>query len=653
MSGPTADPLDRAYARVRVELSSAADRLSALGMPHWEVRGRCLRPLAAYAGAPDLAAQPGRRDALWSGALAIQLAHEASLVHDDVIDAASERRGAPTVAHRAGVPAALVLGDHLLTSAYRAAAMTADVRFMTMFARAVERTVAGERRQADLPAHIAAAGAWRDVLLGKSGELFGCALATGAVLRGDPDHGRLLELGRRLGLLYQMHDDLLDYAPLAVTGKTPLRDYRAEQWTWPLLEAADLPFGRSDREVLETMFGGPGAPALRSLERIEVESDELSRDLARALGPGTSLAALVEEWRCETRAAVRREAARVDRATRAGSWLRAESSDAADTGVSTSLRPPPGRSEWERYLGRHGRSFRFASSVLPPRERRQIASVYAWCRYTDDLVDHGGRDGNGDGAGGDDAADAVLDDWLRLSRQAYELQHTGVELLDGVMRATRDAQVPFAYVAELIAGMRMDVRHRRYGDRAELGLYTWRAAGTVGLWLAELYGVRDPWALERAAALGQAMQLTNILRDVGEDLGRDRLYLPLDVLRAHGLSVNDLTEARRAGTTPGARWPALVEELIADAERDYQRAAEALDVLPAAFRRAVAVASSVYAGIHDAIRANAYDTLNRRAATTVARKFSLGARALLRFRAGRPRAQTAGAWARLLAAEPA
>jgi phytoene synthase len=479
------------------------------------------------------------------------------------------------------------------------------------------------------------AGAWRQILLGKSGELFGCAMAVGAILRGE-SHEAPLELGRRIGVLYQMYDDLLDYCPDADTGKEPLADYRATAWTWPLAHAPQVTFGLTPREVVPALFGGAGSPAARALEQIESETDALSRDIAGALGPGTVLLPLLEEWRTTARAGI---SAGIER------WgTERPSATRVPSAAHSVAAAAPKRADWERYMGAHSRSFRFASSVLPPHERKRIAAVYAWCRYTDDLVDDASSAGE---------ASTVLDAWLERSRRAYEGDVTGIDLLDRVMRETRNGGVPFSTVAELIAGMRMDARHRPYADRRGLGLYTWRAAGTVGLWLAELYGVRDPWALERAATLGQAMQLTNILRDVGDDLDRGRVYLPLDVLRAHGLSVDDLRQARAARTTPGLAWNMVLEELMEDAAAGYHRSAEALDALPVAFRRAVTVASSVYSGIHDAIRRNGYDSLNRRATTSLVAKVSLGARALLRFGPGRSRARVTGGWARLLAAEPA
>ncbi|MBA3889226.1 MAG: phytoene/squalene synthase family protein [Gemmatimonadaceae bacterium] len=279
---------------------------------------------------------------------------------------------------------------------------------------------------------------------------------------------------------------------------------------------------------------------------------------------------------------------------------------------------PPRASGWAGYMGRHGQSFAFASAFMPASERKRISAIYAWCRYTDDLVDiPQGR-----------SAETYLDGWLALSRAAYDGRATGIELLDDVMPLARRDGVSFRYPAELIEGMRMDLRHEPYEDLAALRIYLWRAAGTVGLWLAESYGIRDAWALERAAQLGQAMQLTNIIRDVGEDLDRGRLYLPLDRIAAYGLTPAMLVEARRTGTPLGAGWCALIEELIAVAEHDYAEARDALHLLPAGFRQAASVASLVYAGIHGAVRRIGHQTLLERAATTRAEKIALAFRAV-------------------------
>ena len=188
---------------------------------------------------------------------------------------------------------------------------------------------------------------------------------------------------------------------------------------------------------------------------------------------------------------------------------------------------------------------------------------------------------------------------------------------------------PFGYAEELIEGMRMDVRGVEYGTVAELRLYTYRVASVVGLWMTELFGIRDPWLLDRAAALGHAMQLTNILRDVGEDLGEGRLYLPTAWLRATGLSRSDLEGMAETGRIEPA-YAALVERLLRVAESEYDHAFPAIARLPGWYRRPVAVAADVYRGIHEGIRANGYDNLTQRAHTGLAAKIRLGAGALLR-----------------------
>ncbi|HEX6629536.1 MAG TPA: phytoene/squalene synthase family protein [Gemmatimonadaceae bacterium] len=272
------------------------------------------------------------------------------------------------------------------------------------------------------------------------------------------------------------------------------------------------------------------------------------------------------------------------------------------------------------YMARHSRSFRFAAALLRGPERARVARVYAWCRFTDDLADR-------EVANGDTAA-ARLDAWLACSRAAYDGRPSGIGLVDRVMGEMAEHRIPFAYAADLVAGVRSDVCFVPLRDQAALRVYTYRVAGVVGRWLTELHGVRDPWMLDRAAALGHAMQLTNILRDVGEDWDRGRVYLPLTALAEHGLTVHDVGALRRGARRIDAAYRGVVEDLMAIAARDYATAREAIPHLPGGFRRAVAVAAAVYEGIHGAIRRNHHDNVRRRAVTTTRRKVILAAGAL-------------------------
>lgn len=617
-AGPRAARAD-AMERVRSALCAAATSLAARGMPRIEISGHLMRPLAAYAlGGPRFPRPHETR--FWHAALAVQLAHEASLVHDDIVDGAAERRGSAALHATMGTARALVYGDHLLTIAYRSAALSGSLAFMQRFTRAVERTVAGERAQG---ATLGTAPGWaryRAIALGKSGELLGCALSTAPTLRAEPHRAaRCAAVGRRLGLLYQMLDDLLDYCPRAHTGKPALGDYRAGRWTWVLDEAPGLAFGL-DPDVAARRFHearrGP-SPAARALARLERELDAVRASLHEVAGGVTLLDGTLEEWRATARRAVAEE-----HDPRGSSRPR--------TPHATPPVPvPPAPSDWDAFMARHSRSFRFAAAFMPPRERARLAGVYAYCRYTDDLVD-------GSPSRPPVASGALLDEWLARSRDAYEGRVSGVPLLDAVMTDMAGAGVPFAYAELLVDGMRMDLARTSYADLPALRTYTYRVAAVVGLWLARLFGVRDPWVLDRAAALGHAMQLTNVLRDVGEDWERGRLYLPVDRLRAHGLAPEDVG-ALRAGRRPvDDAWRALLEELMAEAESGYRDAAAAFPLLPAFFRRPVAVAARVYAGIHHAIRRIDYDTARRRAYTSPGGKALLAAGALWSLRRTRP-----------------
>jgi phytoene synthase len=380
------------------------------------------------------------------------------------------------------------------------------------------------------------------------------------------------------------------------TGKPPLGDYRRGLWTWPRLYI-DLSPGLTDDQIVRGLHAPAGdgmTPLARCIERFRAEVESASALVADLLPHETLVDALLADWLDVARSAVRPAPAPVELPRVAG---------------------------WESLMEEHAKSFRFASQLFPADRRQQVTGVYAWCRYTDDLVD-----------GVDLPAaelDARLDAWLDLSLRAYQGERTGNALADRVMTEMREADVPFGYAEELIEGMRMDVRGVEYGTVAELRLYTYRVASVVGLWMTELFGIRDPWLLDRAAALGHAMQLTNILRDVGEDLEEGRLYLPAAWLRAMGLSRADLERMAETGRIE-PDYAALTERLIRVAESEYDHAFPAIGRLPGWYRRPVAVAADVYRGIHDEIRANGYDNLTKRAHTGLAAKIRLGAGALLR-----------------------
>ncbi|MEO8801116.1 MAG: phytoene/squalene synthase family protein, partial [Polyangiaceae bacterium] len=171
-------------------------------------------------------------------------------------------------------------------------------------------------------------------------------------------------------------------------------------------------------------------------------------------------------------------------------------------------------------LERKSKSFALAARLLGRSERDAIAVIYAFCRHVDDAIDLA------------PPADRprALDQIRREVDDVFAARTTGHVVLDAFAVVARAYRIPRTYVDELVAGMTMDVERARYRTRDELLLYAYRVAGVVGLLLCHVMGLRDARALPRAAHLGIAMQITNICRDVAEDLEDGRSYLPLELL---------------------------------------------------------------------------------------------------------------------------
>ena len=271
----------------------------------------------------------------------------------------------------------------------------------------------------------------------------------------------------------------------------------------------------------------------------------------------------------------------------------------------------------------NSRSFSFASLAFPPRQRRLVGLVYAFCRITDDIVD----EGHGDA----EEVHRRLQDWLHEARNAYYGHSDASDWLNELMQTSRAHGVPFSIVEELVRGVERDLNPPSFAAVEDLKDYCYGVASTVGLWLCHLNDVRDEWMLDRAAALGRAMQITNIIRDVGEDLGRGRLYLPADVLQRHGLTAESLRVARERGEVPFS-YDAVMKEMTQLADREYTLAWEAIPHLPRGFSTPTAVAADIYRGIQTVVARNAYDNLTRRARTSIVKKVALAARGWCRLR---------------------
>ena len=267
----------------------------------------------------------------------------------------------------------------------------------------------------------------------------------------------------------------------------------------------------------------------------------------------------------------------------------------------------------KQILAYGSKSFALAARLLPPQVAADAAVVYAFCRRADDSVDLSApqqRPGRLAALRGEVASVA-----------AGEPQAD--PMLASLQEVMRRRAIPREYLDGLLLGMEMDVRGESYPSLPDLLLYCHRVAGTVGLMMCHVMGLRDPRALRRAAHLGIAMQLTNICRDVAEDWANGRLYLPRAMLGRHAPSV-------AAGPFPAAlREPAgrAVRLLLDEADRWYASADEAIDLLGFRCALAVRTARLVYAAIGGRIAAQDCDVLAGRAVVPASGKLLLAFRA--------------------------
>lgn len=612
-------------------LETAARSLEADGIPVPSVEGKLLRPLFAVAMIPE-ARRGDLDDRFWFGALAIQMVHEASLLHDDVIDSAQRRRGKQTVAARHGVARAVVMGDHYLTAAYRAAARTGSYTFLERFTTAVERTVAGEVAQGRAAGRVLPMAEYDDIISGKSGELFGIAGALGGTVAGLGDVEARHELGRAFGNLYQRIDDLLDYCDRTDTGKPPLQDYRHGKWSWILEMAGVDGLDTGAEEVVDGIFRrramGP-SPARAALEILQDRKRTLLRGAARIRSETEQLRSLLNQCVGVAECSVREQEERMGfpsphvRPTHMDSDGQRENAEALVRKRAGELGGPR---EWRAYFGDHAQTFSLAARLFPPREAGLISGLYAFCRFTDDLVDDPHDDPSVE------VLSRRLDVWRELSLAAFDGDETGIPILDTVLRDAADKGVNRQYPEALLDGVAMDLAPRRYETWEELERYTFGVAGAVGGWMTQLFGLHAPELLERAHALGHGMQLTNIARDVGEDLRNQRLYLPVELLRRHVVSPEDLAAMAGEEEAISDAYRAAVMELLERADAYYETAWPGIRALPSFYRRPVAAAAAAYRGIHREIRRNGYDNLTERAYTSLPRKVYLVGAGLLNAR---------------------
>ncbi len=248
----------------------------------------------------------------------------------------------------------------------------------------------------------------------------------------------------------------------------------------------------------------------------------------------------------------------------------------------------------EQVTHQHSRTFFIASGLLPPEKRSAIRALYAFCRVTDDLVDR-----------------ASQDPFSELKNWRSQALFAALESSDPVALAWRDTRqnycIPRRYAEQLINGVAQDLKQKRYTTFSDLATYCYGVACTVGLMSMHIIGYAGPEAVPYAIRLGVALQMTNILRDIGEDWLAGRLYLPQDELEAF-----DLTEEDIAGSVIDNRWRAFMRFQIERNRQLYQDALPGIAALDSDGRFAIAAAANLYQAILDDIEAHDYQVFNRR-----------------------------------------
>jgi phytoene synthase len=267
---------------------------------------------------------------------------------------------------------------------------------------------------------------------------------------------------------------------------------------------------------------------------------------------------------------------------------------------------------WE-ILREHGKTFHVMAKVLGGDRGDAIAAVYGFARVADDLVDERQPETPAD------EVRAQLQGMLDQLRRAVAGEPVGPRWLV-LGEAVRRYGIPIEPFEDLVRGLEMDLDGCRYRTFAELELYCYRVAGTIGLMITPIAGYRGgPAALEHAKTLGTAMQLTNILRDVGEDHARGRVYLPDEDLARFGLSSEDLP--RHVGEE---RFRALIELEIDRAQRLYADGLRLIRYMTSTRGRAsFRFAADAYGAILEKIRQNKHDVITRRASLSLGEKLAM------------------------------
>jgi len=255
-----------------------------------------------------------------------------------------------------------------------------------------------------------------------------------------------------------------------------------------------------------------------------------------------------------------------------------------------------------------GSSFYYSFLFLPQERRRAITALYAFCREVDDVVD--------------ECSDAQLARtklaWWRLEiGRLFEDKPTH-PVTNALRPFTEIFQITAEHLNEIIDGMEMDLTQTRYLDFAGLERYCYCVAGAVGLLAAGIFGYRNPRTLNYATNLGTAFQLTNIIRDVGEDARKNRIYLPMDELKRFKVPASDILQAKHSES-----FRKLMEFQARRAESYYDKAMQSLPAEDRRTQRAGLIMAAIYRATLAEVERDGFRVLAQRTSLTPVRKFWL------------------------------
>ena len=274
--------------------------------------------------------------------------------------------------------------------------------------------------------------------------------------------------------------------------------------------------------------------------------------------------------------------------------------------------------ECKRLNSLHGKTYYLATLLLPPAKRPFVHALYGFARYADEIVDDLAST-----LSPQEKAD-VLRTWssgvLADLSAGKSNDAVGAALVDTVTRF----KIPHQHFVDFLHSMEMDLTVSTYANYEALSEYVYGSAAVIGLEMVPILGALSDDAYESAKKLGIAFQLANFIRDVGEDLDRGRIYLPLDELAAHGVT-EEMLYAR-------VLTPEIIAALkfqIARVRQLQIEAAPGIDLLHATSRPCIRAASELYCGIVDEVEAIGYDIFNKRAKTSTARRIRVAGKAYL------------------------